>query len=240
MHQKELQVVRFSMIVLFSALMVVYLILYQIKWDDIAHELSVINDQSIENLLYNDKESELNNKKPELNNKDSIWFNIDSFDEENSLLEDTNKSLETWDNNIKETNSLFDDSDISTNDNKINILSGTSLRYWRVESVEKLWISYQYALKDQKDIYYVSLEPNRYKFEEIIKTLWWTTYTIRTEKDILENKLFWDAITFINLPEYKEKKVVMLIEIKKTLWLIQIDYNIYHNIKWYIKTLFIK
>jgi hypothetical protein len=35
-HPKEMQVVRFSMLVLFSALMVVYLLLYQIKGTEIA------------------------------------------------------------------------------------------------------------------------------------------------------------------------------------------------------------
>jgi hypothetical protein len=115
------------------------------------------------------------------------------------------------------------------------------LRYGRVESAEKLWISYQYALKDQNDIYYVFMDPSKkVKLEEIVKALWGTTHTLYTEKDIMENKLFWDKVTFINLPEYKGQKVIMLIEYKKELWLIQINYTVYHKSKWYMKQLFIK
>lgn len=233
MHQKELHVVRFSMVVLFSALMIVYLLLYQIKGDDIVDQLSMINtneyESSIDESLYQDSGETLT-----------------EFDQESLLLEEPIEA-QTWSAITKETDSLFETTTwnnitiwknlITTN--KIMVLSGTSLWYWRVESVEKLWISYQYALKDQKDIYYVFLDPEKYKFDEIVKSLGWTTYTITTEKDIMENKLFWEKITFINLPEYKGTKVVMLIEFQKALWLIQVDYKIYHGSKWYIKQLFI-
>lgn len=175
-------------------------------------------------------------------NDESLYEDVSltTFDEWNLLLEEIETQVETWENN-KKSNSLFDDwlsTWVDTN-SKITILSWTSLWYWRVESVEKLGISYQYALKDQKDIYYVFLDPQKYKFDEIVKSLWWTMYTISTEKELMENKLFWEKVTFINIPEYKEKKVIMLIEIEKSLWLIQVNYPIYYNSKWYIKQLFI-
>lgn len=224
------------MVVLFSALMIVYLLLYQIKGDDIVDQLSVINtkeyESSIDESLYQDNET------------------LNEFDQESLLLEEP---IETGSTINKETDSLFETATWSNSTtwnssttwktittNKIMVLSGTSLWYGRVESVEKLGISYQYALKDQKDIYYVFLDPEKYKFDEIVKSLGWTTYTITTEKDIMENKLFWEKITFINLPEYKWTKVIMLIEFQKALWLIQVNYQIYHSSKWYIKTLFIE
>ncbi len=223
------------MIVLFSALMIVYLLLYQIKGDDIVNQLSMIQNGDI-SITPSENET---------------WYeglyedqsDINWIDEETLLFEEDNASW-TKENEIQEkTDSLFEQIQQKNQTwnaiNKIIILSWTSLWYGRVEAVEKLWISYQYALKDQKDIYYVFLDPQRYKFDEIVKALWWSIYTITTEKEMVENKLFWDKVTFINLPEYKEKKVVMLIEYEKKLRLIQVDYPTYYKSKWYIKQLFI-
>lgn len=224
------------MVVLFSALMIVYLLLYQIKGDDIVDQLSTVNTVWYEESWTN--ESGIN---------ESLYQDssaLSEFDEENLLLEETQSTNKTGENITKKTDSLFSDWFTTTWEttwiNKIIVLSGTSLWYGRVESIEKLWISYQYALKDQKDIYYVFLDPQKYKFDEIVKSLGGTTYTIATEKELIENKLFWEKVIFINLPEYKEKKVIMLVEINKLLWLIQVDYTTYYKSKWYIKQLFIQ
>lgn len=217
------------MVVLFSALMIVYLLLYQIKWDDIVDQLSEISDNQYNSFTQEDDQQLY---------QEETGLNLNQFDKESEYLEDMEEEQE---NTVKEPNSLFDDSlelKQSESTDKIIVLSGTSLWYGRVESVEKLWISYQYALRDEKDIYYVFLDPQRYKFDEIVKSLWWTTYTMTTEKELYENKLFWEKVTFINLPEYKETKVIMLVEINKTLWLIQVNYPIYHNSKSHIKQLF--
>jgi hypothetical protein len=214
------------MIVLFSALMIVYLLLYQIKWDDIVDQLSIVENNQFEESITTDSlyEDELN---------------LDKFDEESVMLDENLDDDTNSQENTKKSDSLFDSQSWTQQTNKIMILSWTSLRYGRVESVEKLWISYQYALKDEKDIYYVFLDPQRYEFDEIVRSLGGTTYTITTEKEIIENKLFWDKVTFINLPEYNKNKVVMLVEIDNLLRLLQVNYSIYHNSKWYIKQLFI-
>jgi len=63
---------------------------------------------------------------------------LDQFDQESEYLEDIEDEQQEI---TKETNSLFDDSlDSEQNDSteKIIVLSGTSLWYGRVESVEKL------------------------------------------------------------------------------------------------------
>lgn len=209
--------------------MIVYLLLYQIKWDDIVDQLSEISDNQYNSFTQEDDQQLY---------QEETGLNLNQFDKESEYLEDMEEEQE---NTVKEPNSLFDDSlelKQSESTDKIIVLSGTSLWYGRVESVEKLWISYQYALRDEKDIYYVFLDPQRYKFDEIVKSLWWTTYTMTTEKELYENKLFWEKVTFINLPEYKETKVIMLVEINKTLWLIQVNYPIYHNSKSHIKQLF--
>ncbi|MBU0626710.1 hypothetical protein KKG31_00455 [Patescibacteria group bacterium] len=60
-----------------------------------------------------------------------------------------------------------------------------------------------------------------------------------TEEELATNKLFGDKVVYINIPEYKEKIVLMLVYIDEELWLLQIDYKIYHSSKTYIKSLFI-
>ena len=64
-----------------------------------------------------------------------------------------------------------------------------------------------------------------------VKSAGGTLYTIVTEEDILKNKLFGDQITFINLPEYKDKKVLILIWINGEIRLAQMDTNVYHTSK---------
>jgi len=125
------------------------------------------------------------------------------------------------------------------NKTSINVLSGTSLYYGSVESAEKIWLSYQYALKDQKGILYVYLWTGKYSdIDTIIRKLWWTTYKMTTEQELLQNKLFGEKVIFINLPEYKDKKVIMLTYIDSSVWLLQVDYSTYHTSKSHIKKIF--
>lgn len=60
-----------------------------------------------------------------------------------------------------------------------------------------------------------------------------------TEQEIIENKLFGKKVVFINLPEYKDKQVVMLVYQSDGIRLMQIEYNVYHKSKPYLKSLFI-
>ncbi|HCB52002.1 TPA: hypothetical protein DEP21_05590 [Patescibacteria group bacterium] len=59
-----------------------------------------------------------------------------------------------------------------------------------------------------------------------------------TEQELMQNKLFGDKVVFINLPEYKDKKVIMLIYIDDEVWFLQIDYTVYHTSKSHIKKTF--
>ena len=45
----------------------------------------------------------------------------------------------------------------------------------------------------------------------ITKLLGGTIYVMNTEKEILENKLFGTKVTFINIPEYKNKTVLFMV-----------------------------
>jgi hypothetical protein len=60
-----------------------------------------------------------------------------------------------------------------------------------------------------------------------------------TESEILKNELFGDKVSFINLQSFKDKFVLMVIEIEGKTWLIQVPANTYHTSKSYLKSLFI-
>ena len=106
--------------------------------------------------------------------------------------------------------------------------------------IEKLGIKYAYALIDQQNTYYINLGNSTYDIASITRKLGGSVYELKTEADINQNKLFGTKVTFINLPEYKDQKVVMIISWKGESWLIWIDYALYHKSKSYIKSLFIQ
>ena len=125
------------------------------------------------------------------------------------------------------------------NNTGIKLLSGTSIYYWPIEIVEKLGIKYQYALADETGTWYIYLGTPSYDFASIARALKWTIYTMSTEQEIIENKLFGQKIVFINLPEYKNQRVTMLIYANDGIRLVQIKYDVYHKSKPYLKSLFI-
>ena len=219
------------MLALFSALMIVYLLLYEIKGAQIAKELSsgiatwTLSDQNVVS-----QESK------------NLYA-----DEQQSELEDTQTPSSSWMVMSTTTQSLFSSLNSWTNKNTtgtkvtintMKVLSWTSLYYGTVESAEKLGLNYQYALKDQKGILYVYLGTGKYDIETTTRQLGGSIYKMTTEQEITQNKLFWDTVIYINLPEYKDKKVVMMLTINKAVWLLQVDYATYHTSKWYIKKTF--
>lgn len=228
-HPKEMQVVRFSMLVLFSALMVVYLLLYQVKGPQIAERLVATGDATSLSSDLSGKDIKISDLLLETDANDSTW--------------DTTSNLSG--KTISTSTSLFGDLwtwttvATGTKSEAIKLLSGTKLRYGLIESIEKLGISYQYALKDNKEIYYVYLGKNsKVDIETIVKKLGGTVYSILRETEIIKNNLFGDKVVYINLPEYKDKKVVMLVTIDGAEWLLQLDYATYYTSKLYLKTLF--
>ena len=61
-----------------------------------------------------------------------------------------------------------------------------------------------------------------------------------TEAEILQNQLFGDRVSYINLSMFKDIRVLMVIEIDGDVWLLQIPVDKYHNSKDYLKSLFIQ
>ena len=119
------------------------------------------------------------------------------------------------------------------------VLSGTHSFYGSLDFVDLLWISYKYALKDEKWIYYLNMDWYTYDFSDIARKLWWNLYIMNTESEILANKMFGNKVTYINIPDYANKKVLMLIDVNNQSRLLAVDYSIYHQSKSYLQSLFI-
>jgi len=198
-NTKEQKIIQLFMAVLFLAIVLVYLLLFQVK------------GKNLRALPNNDSWS-------------AVQISVMSWDQEQTLtavdvLAETPKTAtNTWGNII--------------------VLSGTNVFYGTIESIEKLGIKYQYALVDDKNIYYINLGNPVYDFASIARKLWGNLYELKTEQELAQNKLFGTKVVYINLPEYKEKKVLMLLYIKDQVRLIQMDYSLYHKTKKYLKSLF--
>jgi len=243
----EKKIITTSMFVLFLSLMIIYLLLFNIKGDQLKNKLEspTSNDTNIttEEINHNDE-----NTKP-TNWFESITTLFDTYTWDTKttswITNQNTTNIATW----EQKNTSWDDKISIFNDNMnqviaweitidnsddIYILSGTERYFGALMTIEKLWIDYKYALKDDRDIYYIALDVPQYDFDKIVRELSWTTYKLTTEQDILNNNLFGDKITFINIPEFKDKIVIMLIEIHNMKRLVQISYDIYYESKWHL------
>lgn len=211
------------MAVLFLAIVLVYLLLFQVK----GKSLKAVNNTSWS----------------------AIQISVMSWDQEQTLTAvDQERQALAADTGTQQTGTSIPTTKIdvltetpktaTTTGGNIVILSGTNVFYGTIEAVEKLGIKYQYALVDNKNIYYVNLGNPVYDFASIARKLWGNLYELKTEQELAQNKLFGTKVTYINLPEYKEKRVLMLLYIKDQVRLIQMDYSLYHKTKAYLKSLF--
>lgn len=186
---------------------------------------------------------------PLWNDNQNTWLQQDSSffmqkdDELNTWDVDTGSIAQTW--TVENTWNLMELDENESNPVNVQeiwwmvILSWTKTYYGIMDFVEKLWISYKYALVDEKGIYYLNMWNYKYDFSDIVRKLWWNLYIMNTEQELLENWMFGDKVTYINVPEYKNSKVLILLDINNQSWLLAIDYAIYHQVKPYLKSLFI-
>ena len=212
------------MAVLFLAIVLVYLLLFQVKGKSM--------------------------KSTPINSWWAIQISVMSWDIQQTLTpvdqQREELSMNTWNNmtgTVFATGIAILDTDTGstthlTTWSTITILSGTNVFYSSIEAIEKLGIKYQYALVDKQNIYFVNLGTPVYDFASIARKLGGNLYELKTEQELAQNKLFGTKVVYINLPEYKDKKVVMLLYIKDQTRLIQMDYALYHKTKSYLKSLF--
>jgi len=225
------------MMLLFLALMIVYVVWYQVKWNEVKKTIQPQNSWSDIQIL---------------NKSWEVISTIDSILEDTTIPtgDETGSTIITTGNTINKTgtttqNKTWTISSISkvttgtmTKNSTIKLLSGTSIYYWSIAVIEKLGIKYQYALADEKWIRYIYLGTPSYDFASIARALKGNLYTLTTEQDLIQNQLFGNKVVFINLPEYKDKQVLMLLYLNDGIRLVQMEYSLYHKSKAYIKSLF--
>ena len=213
------------MVLLFLALMIVYIVWYQVKWNELKKSIQTQNSWSWIQILTKSGE---------------VMSTISSIVEDNNINSVESSIEKTW--TIIKTWTTVSPSQTNTGtikkDSTIKLLSWTSIYYGSIPIIEQLGIKYQYALIDEKGISYIYLGTPSYDFTSIARALKWNLYTLTTEQDLLQNKLFGNKVVFINLPEYQNKQVFMLVYLNDGIWLIQMEYSLYHKSKAYIKSLF--
>lgn len=228
-RQTESQNIKRSMIVLSLSLVLVYIVLYYAKGDLWTNDVNLSIPTTWSVVI-----SELNNDN-DINIKiENNEASVESWITDESSILTWNRKSESSVAKIKKTDSDY----IEYNDDN-KLLSGTHTYYWELDFVETLWISYNYALKDDKNIYYVNMWEYDYDFSDIVRKLKGSLYVMNTEQELIANSMFGDKVTYINIPEYKNQKVLILLEVNDQSWLLAIDYAIYHQVKPYLKTLFI-
>lgn len=217
-----------AMIVLFLSLLIVYVIRYQVRGTSESDIITENNDSITDSLIITERTpistgTTLSN--PSTWQVQTWWlqtWSIQTGDSEEPIAQEP-LIIEPSSEPIQED---------------MIILSWTTLYFGPIEGIDTLGISYQYALKDDKNIYFTFLGDTEPDLSAIARSLGWTLYTMNTETEIIKNELFGKRIIFINLPTYKDKLVLMYVEVGDQKWLLQVSYNIYHQTKRYLQSLF--
>lgn len=245
-YNNESNTVKWSIVVLCVSLSLIYVVLYYVKWDIFKwtwNEVLAMNNTWL-------TVSEITNEQ-DFSMRADTW-NIDVPSQTSWLFNhgDWSVSGDVWNTNVEASNNqwgltIIDLSNPNSNSSSNNSLSEMVVLRWThtyygdLDFVNLLWISYKYALTDSKWIYYLNMDGYTYDFSDIARKLWWNLYIMNTESEILANKMFGNKVTYINIPDYANKKVLMLIDVNNQSRLLAVDYSIYHQSKSYLQSLFI-
>ena len=242
-YNYESNTVRWSIVVLCVSLSLVYVVLYYVKWDVFKwtwNEVLAMNDswlslsEIVEDQDYSMKSDTWSIDVPSQTN----WL-FNHSDWSDTLTTNTEVKSNQWSLTIIDLSNPNNNSSSNNSLSEMVVLRWTHTYYWDLDFVNLLWISYKYALKDDKWIYYLNMDWYTYDFSDIARKLWWNLYIMNTESEILANKMFGNKVTYINIPEYANKKVLMLIDVNNQSRLLAVDYSIYHQSKSYLQSLFI-
>ncbi len=224
------KVITRSLIFLFLSLSIVYALTYQKKESLFKATLKDWNE--ITNQTWN-----------------QIWWlvaqnsvNLDE-DSEDVYISD---SVSLWDVqpswvSISDTQTLdMDESytSVSLGSTNTKILPGTTEYFGTLDIVNILWEKPEFTLQDSKWNYF-AYYGSHLDFVQTIQTLGGNVYEMVTESEILQNQLFGDRVSYINLSMFKDVRVMMVIEIDNDVWLLQIPADKYHYSKDYLRSLFI-
>jgi len=232
MHNKEQKILRYSMMLLFLALMIVYIVWYQVKGNELKKSMTPQTSWSSIEII-----SKTGDLMPTISSlsgdTQDLWFIQDT-----GTVPTTTRTTITANKTGIITPMTKSLTGTVIKGSSIKLLSGTSIYYGKIAIIDTLGIKYQYALTDDKGIWYIYLGTPSYDFASIARALKGDLYTLATEQELIQNKLFGNKVVYINLPEYKDKQVLMLVYMNDGIWLIQVEYSLYHKSKAYIKSLF--
>ena len=127
---------------------------------------------------------------------------------------------------------------VSLASTNVKLLPGTTEYFGTLDIVSILWEKPEYTLQDSKWNYF-AYYGNHLDFIETVETLGGNVYEMVTESEILQNQLFGDRVSYINLSMFKDVRVIMVSRIDGDVRLLQVPYNKYHYSKDYLKSLFI-
>jgi hypothetical protein len=253
--EREKRLVTLSMVVLFFSLVVVYSLFYQVKGATVFWVLRSIPVAWSKTSL-EEKRTQVD---PSSTGTYTLWdttmattwnwYVLDNGKkqfQENRFIEewDTFSDISAWDDaNQAVTNyGGFQNASPGTSSfvggNSPIILSGTDLYFWAVDSIELLGLEPEYILKDYKGFYYSKFAKEPF-LRTTVQKLWGNIYEITSDAELVKNELFGDKVSFINLPDYKNKLVLMWLTVNGQYRLIQMSYDKYHHAKEYLKNLFL-
>ena len=228
------KVITRSLIVLFLILAIVYSLTYQKKeslfkatnknWNDIINQTGITNQnwwfitQSSVNQIKDTEKTE-NVKTSE---SVSLWDVQPSWVTDSSTY--TNIESTPW---------------VSLGSASVKMLPGTTEYLGTLDIVSILWEKPKFTLQDSKWNYF-AYYGSQLDFKQTVQTLGGNVYEMVTESEILQNQLFGDRVSYINLSMFKDIWVLMVIEIDGDVWLLQIPADKDHYSKDYLKSLFIK
>lgn len=228
--EREKKLVSLCLLILFVACVVVYLLLYQVRGKEILNLWwAIISTGNQNETLTSDQVSDL------------VFSGEDTWTL-NTLSWVSNSYIATWSDarwsSENDSQTASTETNSQTQSDAIKQLSGTQLYFWVLDSAEVLGLSPDYILSDNKERYFAYFAQEPSTLRKTVQQLWGNIYSIKSEADLIKNELFGDRVDYINLPEYKEKMVLMFIAVGQERRLLQIPYKIYYQSKPYLKSLF--
>jgi len=226
------KVITRSLIVLFLSLSIVYCLTYQKKeslfkeslksWNEITNQIWAQN-QNWWSVTQNSVNLNKDSDNSKASNSVSLWDIPSWVSNSNTQTPSANKSSDT----------------VSLASKNPKALPGTSEYFGTLDIVSILWENPEFTLQDSRWNYFAYYW-NHLDFIKTVQTLGGNVYEMVTEKEILQNQLFWDRVSYINLSMFKDIRVLMVVEIDGDVWLLQIPADKYHQSKDYLTSLFIQ
>lgn len=159
---------------------------------------------------------------PKITNSVSLWDIEPSWVNTNTKVPNVTDSIDS----------------ISLGSMNTKILPGTSEYFGTLDIIGILWEKPKYTLQDSKWNYFAYYW-DHLDFIDTVETLGGNVYEMVTETEILQNQLFGDRVSYINLSMFKDIRVIMVVRIDGDVRLLQIPSDRYHYSKDYLRSLFI-